>query len=585
MKKFALCFAFFAAFASASSVAAAKSRIVIGINEENRSDKNCATALVENRKLLAGALDAEVEILPAHKFYDAETDADRARDQIFIRIISLRSPADIAYLPFLFRDAAHFQQFLASELYQSISKRISSDRMATAYGGFYQLFSHRAAVTEAKHFRGQYISGDVRGVSVYLAFKARFPAWYIVSSFSSDWTPAEDAAKMGAGHPMVNMVEALLPAAFEHGLDKNASFVNLISSAVHVIEFDFRAGEVTDAVKRRLTTWADVAAQACSKQNYDEELETLERLKQAGLQIVPFDRAALVEKSWTLAMTEEHPNWTVDELDEIAKLGQGHGAAKLPSALLKGLPASQRSRALKFDKKARDELTPPAKVEAEIKTPPADIPGKDQIETAWLAERYEFAAAVAKIEPPALPNAKNVVPRGESTLDIVRLRKVVAFARGLLKECGSCTASFKSWALLARAYFILGDRASAAKALDNAFADSRARNKLQGIEAIDLSFELAKSAAILQDPRASAAADAYFNNEYLAPAPSKQDESQYYRNSRFSELLRASQLCVDIGQPEKALALIEEATRLSKIEPKLLGEYQCRSWLGPMVCW
>jgi hypothetical protein len=177
----------------------------------------------------------------------------------------------------------------------------------------------------------------------------------------SNFDYRDDVTKMSQGNHLVDIVEAPLNSAFEIGVDRAARYVNLISSAVIPIVFQLRdshlksADRFTGQERSAIVAWIQAAAAACSAANYQQEQSTLDKLKQAGLQVVPFDRRRLVAASWRAALTKAHDYWTVAEFDELVSLGGGTPGVPLPSEILSKLPPKQRHEAGKFARAAEKQ--------------------------------------------------------------------------------------------------------------------------------------------------------------------------------------------------------------------------------------
>ena len=336
---------------------AEKHLIQIVIPARHGPAQACADALMNSRSMLADAIDGDFRVISFDEPRNAKTTT-------LIRLETRRDALDLAAIPFAFRDAQHFQTYLKSDLAGLMPGRGGHAENALAYGGFFQMFSRTAAVTEPKHLYGRYIGGDARAISVYHEFGAMAAPSAIRAMLDSNFNPADDFKLMGQGHIWGNIVEALLGQAFENGANRNARYVSLISASVLPIAIEPQVADevwhdwnVAVDLERRLLAWARSAALNCSGANYDAELNVLERLKQAGLTIVPFNRSALVEASWRMALTQEHQYWTIAEFDRLEQLDGGTKGALLPSEIVAKLPAAKRQEALKFDQAATEFLS------------------------------------------------------------------------------------------------------------------------------------------------------------------------------------------------------------------------------------
>lgn len=256
-------------------------------------------------------------------------------------------------VPFAFRDASHFLAYLKSNLFDTFNSREHDDAIAVGYGGFTQLFTKIAAVTEPKHLYGRSVSGDARAMLVYHEFGAQLGLDALPGFAIPDLK--EDFDAMGRGHAAANIVEAPLGEALANGAGQNARFLSLASATVMQIGFrKFGGYGSTRAAQEKVTAWGRAAAWNCSRTNYQNELDAIARLKQAGLTVVPFNRRALVETSWRIALTKDHDYWTIDEFDRLEQLGGRATGAPLPSQVVAKLPPAQRRKADEIDAHAKE---------------------------------------------------------------------------------------------------------------------------------------------------------------------------------------------------------------------------------------
>lgn len=352
----------FALLVPASVARADKHLVQIVIAERNGADRACADALMNTRSTLKGAIDGDFRIV---------TFPELKEDNAAAAVIYVATPdnsIDLIAVPFAFRDARHYQAYLKSDLGSLMLSRTILEPTAIAYGGFFQLFSRAAAVTEPEHLYGRHVGGNARGLMVYLAFGAQADPSAFLAMFDLNFSPADDFALMGQDRVGGQIVEAVLGQAFENGADRNARYVNLASSGVSSIYIKARVGRevwqdwsVSPDLEAQLLKWEQGAATTCSVTNYNTELNVLDRLKQAGLTIVPVNRKALVETSFRLALTKEHPYWTIAEFDRVEQLGGDPSDVLLPSDIVGKLSNAERQKALNFDQAAIKfigEITP-----------------------------------------------------------------------------------------------------------------------------------------------------------------------------------------------------------------------------------
>ena len=248
----------------ATSSARAGDRIIqiVVPDAEHAPARACADALINSRSSLPGANDTTFEI----KTWDEAK--DDPRKPVRIEIDTDPKPLELPGIPFVFRDAQHFQAYLTSDLFQSMRNRMSSDVVTVAYGGFYQLFSRIAASTEPRHLYGRTIGGDARAMMVYHEFGAHAGA-SAGASIMGMVDLDQDFRWMREGHIWSQIVEAPLVQAADNAA-RSARYVSLVSSVVQPIYIK-APGDTYRA-------WAENAALACSAANYDAELKVLDRL-------------------------------------------------------------------------------------------------------------------------------------------------------------------------------------------------------------------------------------------------------------------------------------------------------------------
>jgi hypothetical protein len=311
--------------------------LIITFKENNKAAVTCARALDETKQALAGELS--VRLLPQRLDSNHRSIELSELKGVYIELRGYDwASGKLEQLPFLFRDAEHFQAYLTSDVYADFDalRAVGTDNaIAHAYGGFFQIFSYQVAVTQPSHFHNRFIAGIAQAPDVYREFGGES---FTGIGFLGVDEVAEDARRMASGDRTRNMVEGLLINALEYGLDRNARFVNLISSTVNTVYFEGSydlINKLPNETKMRIRAWAQAAAARCSAENYQTEIEVLDRLKRAGLKIVPFNRRAMYEAGIISALRSSHTDFTVNDLDRIVSLGKRDPSMVLPSQLLR----------------------------------------------------------------------------------------------------------------------------------------------------------------------------------------------------------------------------------------------------------
>lgn len=502
----------------------------------------CAHALLDAKDMLSEpGVDLSVKLISGDEFEALDKIRDtgwRAKPgpQIIVTLDQRRDYLSLHGVPFAFRDATHFSRYAQSPIGKKLFARLFP-KASLAYGGFAQLFSRKAAITMPQHFYGRTVSGDADAMTIYHEFGAR-PGVSLSGFAMADLTAHFD--QMRTGNPVYDIVEAPLSGAVTAGADRAARFVNLTSSSVMPIVIDRRGDEgVLDNDK--LDAWAEAAAMNCSRSNYDAEIEALERLKRTGVQIVPFNRSAVVETSWRLALEQAHRYWTVDEFDEVERLG-APSAVQLPSAVLAKMPREKRAKAVRFDQEAMEERK---KSDAHL----ADVELEKPIEAIERASRAEFAAAISTLPPPAPPRDKPDRPKAidKSSAAYAEISRLASQLENEMQNCGKCSYRMTGWSFLARVYTALGDSARVTNALDQALAK---------VDSGSSWGEVMRIAAIANDDRARKAAD-----ELLAKASAAINGNVKREKFPLGELLLAARLLSDLDENTKARDLLTAATQ------------------------
>jgi len=427
------------------------------------------------------------------------------------------SAASALQVPQAFRDAAHFQAFTQSEVYKRLqaSDRLRTDSpitwLAAAYGGFHQLFSRNRAITEPKHFYEQMIGG-AEHARAYHRLKAESLSIVLGQGVQKVSFSDYDVAALGSTGSRMAGVEVPLVNALKQGLDRKARYINLTYSAVHPVIFaigqEHRWQALPAAARKKVEQWVAAAAQHCSGLNFQREQEALAALKQSGLSVVPVNRAALVEPSWTHAMTWVIGNlkWTPQDLDDIVKVGEK--PKRLPSALVAGFTAKERKE-----------------LEAQIRTINAErklilaavqrLPLHDALRQQWVDGRdaivAEFAAfAQGKTLPPPRmtpdgPRPKPKVMTPALARDI--LAELLKKAETDAPQCGvRCTDVVDAFCTAARVSWALGDNAAVRKHFDRAEEITRRSNSNSESLSQEL-MSIAKAKVLIGDAGAAMAID------------------------------------------------------------------------------
>jgi hypothetical protein len=262
----------------------------------------------------------------------------------------LNGSRDVLGVPFVIQDASHFLRYASSPLAQAQARsELFDGYVALAYGGFFQLFSREAAVTEPSHFEGRSVGG-AKHAGAYLDFGGTLsPGLVMAMHFGPDY--AMDVQGMPRHFP--DMMEAPLLQAPALGLDRVARFVNLTFSRVHAVYFELHENtmHLPAPVRQRVVQWVRKAAVACSASNYDRERATLDQLRQAGLTVSPVDRRALAPTAWRWAFqfADGFRQWTLPELDAIYGMAATPQAGPPPSSVVQS--PEERSQQEEFDRK------------------------------------------------------------------------------------------------------------------------------------------------------------------------------------------------------------------------------------------
>ncbi len=509
--------------------------VTITFNKNDKGAASCARALDETKQEVAS--DISINILPQQS--DRDHYSKGLKGNFFSLLGYDWASSKIAQLPFLFRDAEHFQAFLTSDIYAdfaALSAVGHDDAIAHAYGGFFQIFSYEAAVTQPSHFHNRYIAGIAQAPGVYAEFGGKIG---IGLGFMGVDVVAEDARMMAEGHRLRNMVEGLLISAFENKLDKNARFVNLISSTVNTIYFETWNGfkDLPARTKLQIQLWARAAATRCSAENYQVEVDVLERLKQAGLKIVPFNRRAMYEAGMVNALKSLQTDWTANDLDRIASLGKRDPAMPLPSQLLRraGPEAIKREQEASIQRQKNLRHL-------------ADRNADERIEALGAENSLLFAQAASKIGPPkrrsyqVFAELLSQAEREEMGLLSQRLARAIS-------ECERCEKR-KGWLIAARGFFLAGRKEESSSALSEALKESPTPDAQVVWTAIAVGDNRAKEAAL----------------KFLSASP----ELEIPNDTRLWNLMRAAVLLAEAGEvpaAEKTIALAKE----------ILGRYQGRT--------
>lgn len=331
--------------------AAAQLSVAVHYDDGDVAAKTCAEE-IENNKSFAGSLE------PAIRFDHDLSGKSEARLHITLSGGSHYDAIGIIKAPFAFQSVKHFGAFLNSELYRELRLWDRDQWTAVGYGGAYQLFSKAHAFTEPAHFYSQYIDGAPY-VLLYTRFKSKLSPSQIIAAKIGIFG---DVRGMEAGDLFVDAIEAPVIDAFENGLDKAARFVNQTFSSIRPVFFQLkgiiRVGLVwtrwsTDVnLKQILTKWMEAAATACSARNFAIEQTTMQRLKDAGLQIVPVNRAALAKAGWAYSLTNVSRSWTVSDFDRLVRLAEGN--VPMPSAMVNSLSPKEGKAVVEIEKRIAD---------------------------------------------------------------------------------------------------------------------------------------------------------------------------------------------------------------------------------------
>lgn len=361
----------------------------------------------------------------------------------------------LAFMPFVFRDPAHFDAFVKSDLYREL-RRFDQERylgdgwIALGYGGFYQLFSAARAMTEPKHFYERFVGGASH-VQLYRKFGA-IPSIGAITGYGGDLPLLAKSERLMAA------VEMPLVEAFDAQLDKLTKFVNLDFSAVNGVLFYLQdAGNFPAGARARITAWVEAAAAACTAENYAAERKALDDLKKAGLTVVPVNRAAFSEAGWLYAMTNANIKWTTSDFDRLVQLGGGPKPKRLPSAVVASLAPKERKQFLDYVKAASEER----------RTIESKNVASGGILTGWSASIAELANAVADVD---LPEAQSAPARRGYVRPPLSQDKVLAILKDVERRAAQddmscrfngCASVVRDWCDAARALWKAGNREAA----------------------------------------------------------------------------------------------------------------------------
>ncbi len=469
-----------AALASAASPAAAAFKLVVQYDVADAAQAACVQALRSTAPAGLRDLNIVAEASGSGHYADAALQLNLS-DAMDWNAIS------IASVPYAFRDAAHFQAFLRSDLFK-VLKISDQERdalkltwLGVAYGGFYQLFSRDRAYTEPKHFYEQYVGG-AEHAQLYQKFKANKIPLDLTGNVQGPLFSRSDVETMAASGRRMAAVEAPLVNAFGYGLDKSARFLNLSYSAVHAVVFvavrPEQLAAMPTSVRRRVERWVENAAQACSAQNFQSEQAMLDRLKNAGMTVVPINRAPLVEAGWAHALQWVPSNlrWMVADLDQIVKLEAKPAPRRLPSALIASLPAKTRAELQAKMKILAQERQP---VLARVKTEP----NRQRVQDVWdterdaLADAFREGVTAAPVKQPrTLGDAPRPRPnvRSPAVVQTLMVELAESVKRIDPRFCNrNCLSGVEALVVAARAAWAIGDKTSMARYFEQAEALTR----------------------------------------------------------------------------------------------------------------
>jgi hypothetical protein len=450
---------------SVSNAMATPVRIfVVPMDGGRQETARCAKALVESTNMITDEpVDARVMSYEEHEALVKQEEGGWQNKKSRSLVVELDQRQDelaLHGIPFAFTDAAHYMAYLQSPLLARLdANRDYLDETILAYGGFSQLFSRIAAVTTPKHFYNRRISGDAQGLLVYHEFGGEMGI-ALPGMMTADLPEA--FRRMKSGHVLYDIVEAPLVGAYDAGAADVARFLSLTSTSVISIAFKLERRD-TPFRSDKLSAWQRAAAMKCSKENFAAELEVLNKFKEAGVQIAPFDRASLVETSRRLWMERKHSDWTIADFDELVSLAAPVG--KSPSQIVASLPAKAKATALRFDDEARKEHAGPHE---------GREPRGAAIDAILKQYRDRYSAEVQALPLPSPPSGKadrpKVLWKWWSNYD--EIAKLASTLEEAIRNCAKCNTDSVLIAqqILARVDFVLGRSAAATAALDPVFA-------------------------------------------------------------------------------------------------------------------
>ncbi len=398
---------------------------------------------------------------------------DKIADPIPLSM-ELQSPREesaisLTTVPFAFRDPEHFQAFLASDLLKELRLTDQMERFgrpwaAVAYGGFYQLFSGKRAMTEPAHFQSRFIGGAAHSW-LYRRFNANGSAQALMFGDNS----SADADTMQKNDNLMSAIETPLIEASKYNLGEKAGFLNLMFTAVNPVVFYTEGmNSLPFAVASRFGKWAEIAAQKCSSANLQQEQVELDALKAKKVTVVPADRAAFVTAGWAYGMSQANINWSIGDLDRLVRLGHESAREKAPSSIIPTLPTKQRAAFLAYSKSAEQTRR--------LVMQTAGL--RERVESTWN-DGLEALAEIVRQTPPSNQPPPKYYALAMRTLgarkpDATAAQAARQQAQQLLARTGKdpcqtdCASIVMQWVGAAQTLIDSGDKTAARQLLDAA---------------------------------------------------------------------------------------------------------------------
>jgi hypothetical protein len=342
-----------------AELSAAPYRIVVDYEGQDPTAEACAQALVNTPIHLGEDIEGKVESFPLGPRRTTASDYGKASLVVSVGIDEAEEipPFDI---PFAFRDAAHFQSFVASSLFRDLQLTWDAIMpsykvlLGYAYGGFGQLFTADKRISDIGSLKGLIIDSVLPRSLPSFKLYSKVGAEADKSSVLFDLRTVAAIANIGRqlrASRKPKAVRALLTHALAAGLDKSARYVSLVSEELFPVYIvATTSGKVSSGMKAGLRQWAEAAARACSSKNFMLEQQALERLRKSGVSVDNFDRAPLIGLGWQEALLDHSFRyWTLRDLDKLEQMAAAPQISVMPSEILARLDRTSKRKATNYD--------------------------------------------------------------------------------------------------------------------------------------------------------------------------------------------------------------------------------------------